>query len=180
MKTLLRVLQRQHVEEAIGYPRYLIGATGQGATSLRQKPSDPLPLSELIFLYRDDDIQAWLLANPGKDPLDLLVLESRQEQGRNRDETPAPASGRYPFFNRKVWDRWGQMDDNGEEEDPSDDGNDSSGNNDESDSDGSNADDSYVDDEEPSGNTRARNRGHNKDVIVIVRSFVQCAFESIS
>ena len=72
------------------------------------------------------------------------------------------------------------MDDNGEEEDPCDDGNDSSGNNNESDSDGSNADDSYVDDEEPSGNTGARNCGHNKDVIVIVRSFVQYAFELIS
>ena len=72
------------------------------------------------------------------------------------------------------------MDDNGDEEDPSDYGNDSSSNNDESDSVGSNADHSYVDDEQPSGNTGARNRGHNTDVIVIVRSFVQCAFESIS
>ena len=94
MKPLLRVLQRQHVEETIGYPRYLIEATGQRATSLRLQPSDSLSRSELIFLYRDDDIQAWLLANPGKDPLDLLFLESRQEQGRNRDETPTPASGR--------------------------------------------------------------------------------------
>ena len=71
------------------------------------------------------------------------------------------------------------MDDNGEEEDPSDDGNDSSGKNDESDSDGSNTDDGYVDDEELLGNSGVRNCGHNTEVIVIVRSFVQCAFESI-
>jgi len=51
------------------YPRYLIGATGEGASALRRRPSDPLPLSELIFLYTDDDIRVWLLANPGKVPL---------------------------------------------------------------------------------------------------------------
>jgi len=97
MQTLLGVLKRQQMEQAIGYPRYLISATGQGASSLRLQPSDPLPLSELIFLYKDDDIWAWLLANPGKDPLDLLVLEARQGQGWNHDTTPAPLSGRYPF-----------------------------------------------------------------------------------
>jgi len=74
MKSLLSVLKRQHVEDPIQYSRYLIGATGQGASALRRRRSDPLPLSELIFLYTDDDIRVWLLANPGKDPLDLLVL----------------------------------------------------------------------------------------------------------
>jgi len=34
----------------------------------------------------------WLLANPGKHPLDLLVLESRQDQGEGRDKTAGPAS----------------------------------------------------------------------------------------
>ena len=97
MQMLLGVLKRQQMELEIGYPRYLIRATGQGASSLRWQPSDPLPLSELIFLYKDDDIRAWLLTNPGKDPLDLLVLEARLGQDRNRNVTPAPASGRYPF-----------------------------------------------------------------------------------
>ena len=97
MQTLLGVLKRQQMEQAIGYPRYLIGATGQGASSLRLQLSNPLPLSQLIFLYKDHDIQAWLISNPGKDPLDLLILEARQGQGENRDTTPAPLSGRYPF-----------------------------------------------------------------------------------
>jgi len=48
--------------------------------------ADPLPLSELIFLYTDDDIHVWLRANPGKDPLNLLVLESRKDQGEGQDE----------------------------------------------------------------------------------------------
>ena len=92
MRTLLGLLKRQRMEQEIGYPRYLIGATGHGASSLRRKPMEPLPLSDLIFLYDDFDIRAWLLANPGKDPLDLLVLEARQDQGQNRDKTTAPCS----------------------------------------------------------------------------------------
>jgi len=94
---VLGVLKRQQMDQAIGYPRYLIGGTGQGASSLRLQPSDPPSLSELIFLYNDDDIRAWPLANPGKGPLDLLVLEARQGQGGNRDTPPAPLFGRYPF-----------------------------------------------------------------------------------
>jgi len=91
------MLKRQHVEDPFQYPRYLIGAPGQGASALHRRPSDPLPLSELIFLNTDDDIRVWLLANPGKDPLDLLVLESRQDPGEARDETPAPAFAGDPF-----------------------------------------------------------------------------------
>jgi len=41
------------------------------------------------------------------------VLESRQDQGEGRDETPAPASGGHPFFDRKAKDQWGQWDDIG-------------------------------------------------------------------
>ena len=88
MQMLLGVLKRQQMEQEIGYPRYLIGATGQGASSLRRRPSNPFPLSELIVLYKYDDIRAWLLVNPGKDPLDLLVLEARLGQDGNRDVTP--------------------------------------------------------------------------------------------
>jgi len=79
LESLLGVFTRQHVEDPIQYPPYLIGATGQGASALCRRPSDPLPLSELIFLYTDDDIRVWPLANPGKDPLDLLVLESSED-----------------------------------------------------------------------------------------------------
>jgi len=37
-----------------------MGATAQGASTLCWRPWDPLPLSELIFLYTPDDIQVWL------------------------------------------------------------------------------------------------------------------------
>jgi len=114
-------LKRQHVEDPIQYPRYLIGATGPGASALRRRPSDPLPLSELLFLYTDNDIRVCLLANPGKDPLDLLVLESRQDQGERRDETPAPASSRFQLFDCKAWDRWGHWDDIGAGDDDNND-----------------------------------------------------------
>ena len=107
-KSLLGVLKRQHVEDPIEYPQYLIGATGLEASALRGQPSEPLPLSQLIFLYNDNDIRVWLLANPGKEPLDLLVLEARQGQGEDRDETPVPASAGHPFFDSKDCECWGQ------------------------------------------------------------------------
>lgn len=111
IRDLLRVVRGQDVEEEINCPRYLIGATGEGATRLRQDPEDPLPLRQLIFLNRDDDIRAWLLANNGHDPLDLLVIESRPEDGDDLDETPEPPNGRYPFFDRDVWDEWAGAED---------------------------------------------------------------------
>ena len=43
----------------------------------------------------------WLLANPGKDLRDLLVLEARLGQD-DRDVTPAPTPGEYPFFDGKL------------------------------------------------------------------------------
>ena len=55
-----------------------------------------------MLLYTEDDIRVWLLANPGRDPLDLLVLESWQDQGEGGDKTPAQASGGHPFYNRKA------------------------------------------------------------------------------
>jgi len=101
---LLRVVRAQDVEEEIRCPRYLIRATGEGAAMLRQKPDDPLPLRQLIFLNRNDDIRAWFLANKGHDPLDRMVLESRREDGEDLDETPEPPNGRYPFVDRDAWD----------------------------------------------------------------------------
>ena len=111
IRDLLRVVRGQDVEEEINNPRYLISATGEGATRLRQDPEEPLPLRQLIFLNRDDDIRAWLLANNGHDPLALLVLESRAEDGDQLDETPKPPNGRYPFFHRDIWDEWAGVED---------------------------------------------------------------------
>jgi len=71
---------------------------------LRQKPDDPLPLRQLMFLNRNDDIRAWFLANKGHDHLDLMVLESRCEDGEDLDATPETPNGRYPFFDRDCWD----------------------------------------------------------------------------
>jgi len=65
MKNLVGVVGGQRVEEEIGCPRYLIGATGEGAVRLRQEPEKPLPLRQLIFLHSNNDILAWLLANHG-------------------------------------------------------------------------------------------------------------------
>jgi len=111
IRDLLWVVRGQDVEDEINSPRYLIGATGEGATRLRQDPEEPLPLRQLIFLNRDDDIRAWLLANKGHDPLDLLVLESRPEDGDDLDETPEPPNGRYAFFDRDVSDEWAGVED---------------------------------------------------------------------
>ena len=117
MRHLLRAIKAQRVESEIGYPRYLIGPSSHGARSLRREPRNPLPLSDLIFLNEDDDIRAWLLANQqeGKDPLDLLLLELRQDEREDPGQTPEPASGRYPFLDLDVWDQGDQEDFFGEE-----------------------------------------------------------------
>ena len=104
MADLLRMVRAQGVEEEIKCPRYLISTMGEGATRLRLDPEEPLPLRQLIFLNRGDDIRAWFLGNNGHDPLDLMVLESRPEDGEDPDETPEPPDGRHPFFDREVWD----------------------------------------------------------------------------
>ena len=44
-----------------------------------------LPLRQLIFLNRDEDIHVWCLTNSGQDPLDLMVIESRPEDGEDLD-----------------------------------------------------------------------------------------------
>jgi len=71
---------------------------------LRQKSDDPLPLGQLIFLNRNDNIRVWFLANKGHDPLDLMVLELRRKDVEDLDETPEPPKGRYSFFDHDVWD----------------------------------------------------------------------------
>jgi len=102
IKDLLGVIKAQLPEEAILCPRYLIGATREGSNALSRDPTATLPLGDLIFLHKDDDLRAWLLANDGKHPLDLLVLESRHEEAGDDRSTPEPVRGRYPVFDRKV------------------------------------------------------------------------------
>ena len=86
MENLVGVVRGQCVEEEIGCPRYLIGATGEGAVRLRQEPQKPLPRRQLIFLHSNNDILAWLLANHGQDPLNLLVVESRRKNREDRHQ----------------------------------------------------------------------------------------------
>ena len=102
---LLRVVREQDVEDEIQCPRYLIGATSEGAARLRQDPEDPLPLGQLKFLNRDDDICVWFLINSSQDPLDLMIIESRPEDGEDLDETPEPPNGRYWFFDHAIWEQ---------------------------------------------------------------------------
>jgi len=33
-----------------------------------------------------------------------MVIESRPEEGEDLDETPEPPNGRYPFFDRAIWE----------------------------------------------------------------------------
>ena len=104
MKDLLGVVRGQGVEEDIEYPRYVIGATGEGALNLRQEPEKPLPLRQVIFLYTNNDILAWFLANHGQDPLDLFVVESRHDDEEDGAQTPEPANRRFPFLKPKIWE----------------------------------------------------------------------------
>ena len=100
---LVQVVREQDVEDEIRCPQYLIGATGEGAARLRQDLEDPLPLPQLIFLNRDDDIRVWFLTNSGQDALDHMVIETRPKDGEDMVETPEPPYGRYPFFDRAIW-----------------------------------------------------------------------------
>ena len=104
MKDLLGVVRGQGVEEDIEYPRYVIGATGEGTLILLQEPEKTLPLRQLIILYTNNDILAWLLANHGQDPLDLLVVESCHDDEEDGAQRPEPANGIYSFLNRKIWE----------------------------------------------------------------------------
>jgi len=111
IKNLLRVIKAQGADEPILCPRYLMGATREGNNALSLDPTAPLPLQDLIFLHKDDDLRAWLLANDGKHPLDLMVLESRLEEAGNDRSTVEPIGSRHLFFDRTVWDHSGQAED---------------------------------------------------------------------
>ena len=85
IKNLHGGIKAQRAEAAILCPRYLIGATCEGNNALSLDPTASLPLRDLIFLHKDNDLRAWLLANDGKHPLDHMVLELRlKEAGDDR------------------------------------------------------------------------------------------------
>ena len=109
--TLLGVIKAQRAEVAILCPRYRISATREVSNALSLDPTAPLPLRDLIFFHKDDDLQAWLLANNGKHPLDGMVLESRLEEAGDHRLTPEPVGSRHPFFSRNVCDHSGQAED---------------------------------------------------------------------
>jgi len=58
-------------------------------------------------LCKDRDIGARLLAKLGKDPLNLVVLETLQGTDDGRGETLAPDSGHHQSFDPNVWNRIG-------------------------------------------------------------------------
>ena len=108
------MLQNKHVDELIESPQYVIGVTGHSTSRLDRRPSEPLPLSELL-LYEDGDIRAWLLTNPGKDSVNYVVLKTRQGTEVVRAGTPTPVCCRHEFCNPNVGHRIGSagsLDDN--------------------------------------------------------------------
>jgi len=64
-----------------------------------------------MFLHKDDALRAWLRANVGKHPQDLMVLGSCLEEAGDDRSTPEPVGSRQPFFDRNLWDHSGQAED---------------------------------------------------------------------
>jgi len=91
----------------------VIRATGEGAVRLPQEPEKPVSLRQLILLHGDNEILAWLLANPGQDPLDLLVVESGCKNRVDRAQTAEPARGdtrfSIPTFEKMPWGSFKRM-----------------------------------------------------------------------
>jgi len=105
------MITTQLTQEVIRYPRYLNGATREGSKALSLDSTAPLPLRDLMFLNKDDEVQGWLLGNDGKHPLNLMVQESHLEEAGDDRSTPEHVGGRHPFFDRNVWDHSGQAED---------------------------------------------------------------------
>jgi len=111
IKNLLGVIKAQAAKQVILCPGYLIGATREGSNALSLDPTAPLPLRDLVFFLKDSNLRAWLLANDGKHPLDLMVLGSRLEEAGDDRSMMEPVGGRHRFCNRNVWDHSGQAED---------------------------------------------------------------------
>jgi len=90
-------------------------ATGAGAVRLSPEPEQPLLVRQLIFLHSNNDILAWLLANHGQDPLDLLVVKSGRNNTEDRAQMPEPAKRDTRFsiatFGNMLWGscKWMRM-----------------------------------------------------------------------
>ena len=125
-QSCLGFVNAQCVEQPIKTLQYLICATGDGSCALRLLSAAPLLLQDLICPNEDhdNDILAWLLANDGRHPVDLMFLESRPDLRADGTPTPEPAYGRYRYLNCNIRDRSGQAGDNlgiQEEDDDDDD-----------------------------------------------------------
>jgi len=58
-------------------------------------------------------MRVWFLTNSGQDPLDLMVIEARPEDGEELDETPEPPNTRYQFCDRDIWEESAAAEDAG-------------------------------------------------------------------
>jgi len=76
----------------------LCHTTREGSNALSLDPTVPLPLQDLIFLHKDDALLAWHLANDGKHPVDLMVLELHLKEAGDDRSTPEPIGGKHPLF----------------------------------------------------------------------------------
>ena len=54
-------------------PEFLIGATAAGAAALQGGSTRRLGAEDMVFLRRDEHVQAWVLSS-SVDPLDLLIV----------------------------------------------------------------------------------------------------------
>jgi len=88
-------------------PDISLGQLGREPEHYAGDCGTPSPSQSSYLYIQKMTSRCALLANPGKDPLDLLVLVSHHDQGEGRDETPALACGGHPFFYSQAWDRWG-------------------------------------------------------------------------
>jgi len=80
------------------------GRQVEGAVRLRQEPEQPSsPCDSSSFSIAIMTFLAWLLANHGQDPLDLLVVESVPKMERMEPRRLSLPMGDTHFLNRKVW-----------------------------------------------------------------------------
>ena len=105
------MIKTQPGVEAIRSPPYLIGASHECINALSLDPPAPLHLRDVIFLNNYADLQAWLLANDCKIPLNFIVVASCHEEAGDDSSTPEPVGGRHSCFDRNVWDHSRQAED---------------------------------------------------------------------
>ena len=72
---------------------HLVGSTGYGSLLLLDFPEDPLPLSEMLFLYDDAQICIWWGQCPPTEAMDLLF--QKHQHSESEPCTPAPFAYGY-------------------------------------------------------------------------------------